>query len=877
VQRVLAFAAAVLAAAASATAQPVRSLPVNASDLVYSPLTGRLYASVTATNNILVIDPVAGVVTGELFGPGLPVFDQPNKLAISEAGDVLYIGVDGVPGVLRLTFEGFGVSAGAPFQLGTPDPIFGVRAVEDLAVLPGNANAFAVARQFPNVGPGHAGVAVYDTGVFASGVERSNVTAIHTGSNVIAFGATAGRLYGYNNETTEFGFRRMDVTASGVTVLESTTGLIEGHNVDIEYSGGRIYATTGRVIDPEARTIVTTLPGLDPFDNLVEPTASAIYYLTRIGADWRLKTYDPSTLAGVIDGLVPGVSGTPRSLVKAGTDTLAFATSSGQVFLLRPSLLPATDPTITITGPTEVTTLTVESSSITLTGTTVDPTGAVVGVAWSTNRGYAGAANGTAAWTAGDIPLLLGTNEITVQATDDTGQTSTDTIAVTVPAFTAFLAEGSTGTFFDYDMALANPSLASVDAEITYFTSAGATVTQSLALPAQSRRTIKVDEVPGLAATALSASVRTTTAPIVVERTTRWGPATEPQYGAHGDKSTAGAALKWYFAEGSQGFFHTFLLLANPGDGVNTATVDWLIEGGSPVQRVYILPAHSRTTIYPGDDANVAGHAFGIVVTFAQPAVAERAMYFGMPPDVFLKAGHDSAGVTAPSPRWFFAEGATGPFFQTFILLANPNPTPATATLRFITQDGVEVTRTVPIGANGRRTVDIEALNPIAPELANAAVATVVTATQPIVAERAQYWPGDGSQWYEAHNSFGSVSASRRWGLAEGRVGNPTAMPPASYQTYVLLANPATVPANVTITFLRESGAPVVRSFTVAAGSRRNVAVAGPGSDVPELANELFGAVIDADQPIVVERALYGDAGTQVFGIGTNATATPLP
>ena len=39
----------------------------------------------------------------------------------------------------------------------------------------------------------------------------------------------------------------------------------------------------------------------------------------------------------------------------------------------------------------------------------------------------------------------------------------------------------------------------------------------------------------------------------------------------------------------------------------------------------------------------------------------------------------------------------------------------------------------------------------------------------------------------------------------------------------------------------------------------------------------MFGASIDADQPIVVERALYGDAGTQVFGIGTNATATPLP
>ena len=52
-------------------------------------------------------------------------------------------------------------------------------------------------------------------------------------------------------------------------------------------------------------------------------------------------------------------------------------------------------------------------------------------------------------------------------------------------------------------------------------------------------------------------------------------------------------------------------------------------------------------------------------------------MYFGAPPDVLFKAGHESAGVTAPSTRWFLAEGATGPFFETFILLANPNPTPA--------------------------------------------------------------------------------------------------------------------------------------------------------------------------------------------------------
>ena len=453
---------------------------------------------------------------------------------------------------------------------------------------------------------------------------------------------------------------------------------------------------------------MATLPGLDPFNNLVEPTASAIYYLTRSGADWRLKSYDPSTLAAVIDGMVPGVSGIPRSLVSAGADVLAFATSSGQVFLLRPSLMPITDPTITITGPTALTTLTAESSSITLTGTTADPNGAVVGVAWSTNRGYGGTANGTAAWTAGDIPLLLGTNEITAQATDATGQTSTDTIAVTVPAFTAFLAEGATGTFFDYDMALANPSLSERRRRDQLLHGAGATVTQTVTLPAQSRRTISVDEVPGLAATPMSTSVRTTTAPIVVERTMRWGLAAGPQYGAHTDKATAGAALKWYFAEGSQGFFFTFLLLANPGASANTATVDWLIEGAPAVQRT-VRPArpladHDRRR---RRRQRWSDTSFGIVVTFAQPAVAERAMYFGAPPDVLFKAGHDSAGVTAPSTRWFLAEGATGPFFETFILLANPNPAPADGDAAVPDpgrRRGRPARCTIP--ANGRRTVE---------------------------------------------------------------------------------------------------------------------------------------------------------------------------
>jgi hypothetical protein len=278
------------------------------------------------------------------------------------------------------------------------------------------------------------------------------------------------------------------------------------------------------------------------------------------------------------------------------------------------------------------------------------------------------------------------------------------------------------------------------------------------------------------------------------------------------------------------------------------------------------LPPFSRQTVYAGDVAEVVGQSFGMDVTFTQTGIAERAMYVGLDP--LWMAGHESAGVTAPSTTWFLAEGATGPSFETFILLANPNDTTAGVTVRFLPDSGVPVVKLVRVPANGRVTMNIE---PEDSSLANVAVATDISSTIPIVAERAQYWPDPAPSWYEAHNSFGVTETALKWGLAEGQIGGA-----AGYQTYVLLANPSANPASVAITFLRENGDPVVKQFTVNPTSRLNVAVRD-GGDVPELANERFGAVIQSSIPIAVERALYANVGPQVWGAGTNATATRLP
>jgi hypothetical protein len=150
-------------------------------------------------------------------------------------------------------------------------------------------------------------------------------------------------------------------------------------------------------------------------------------------------------------------------------------------------------------------------------------------------------------------------------------------------------------------------------------------------------------------------------------------------------------------------------------------------------------------------------------------------------------------------------------------------------------------------------------------------VSTVVEADVPIVSERSMYWPGEAAPFGEGHNSSGLASLATRWGLAEGRIGGTH-----GFDTLILLANPSPTAAQVTITYLRDAGAPIVRTHTVPATSRFNVDVK---SSVPELRDSAFGARIEVTNavPIAVERSLYWNANGVFWAGGSNALGTPLP
>jgi hypothetical protein len=428
---------------------------------------------------------------------------------------------------------------------------------------------------------------------------------------------------------------------------------------------------------------------------------------------------------------------------------------------------------------------------------------------------------------------------------------------------TYVLAEGATGSFFSTDLLIANPHAAAVPVTIDFLRGDGTVVPHTLTVPAQQRTTVAVDTIPGLEAASMAAVVTAHDYPVVVERTMRWD---QSGYGASTERAAGALSRTWYFAEGSQGFFSTFLLLVNPQPSTNGVTVRFLREYGGPFTRTYTMAPRQRLTIDAGALPELVGQSFGIEVTFTDPGMAERSMYFGH--GALWEAGHESAGAPVPATDWHLAEGATGSFFETFILVANPSNTAADITMTYLPEAGAPVTRSHQVPANGRLTVNIEMEDA---RLANlAAIGTPVSSTVPVVVERSQYWPWSPAQWYEAHNTFGQTETATHWGLAEGRTGGP-----AGYMTYVMVTNGNTGPADVSMKFLREGGAPVVKTFTVAPTSRLTVFVGG--AQVPEITEGGFGVEIVSSLPISVERAVYSNANGQFWAAGTLAAATRLP
>jgi hypothetical protein len=109
---------------------------------------------------------------------------------------------------------------------------------------------------------------------------------------------------------------------------------------------------------------------------------------------------------------------------QTGTDAIVVTRTDGD------------KPTVTISSPTSADAHSTTTAALTLGGTAADEFG-VAQVTWANSRGGAGTATGTTAWSAAGITLQPGSNVLTVTARDNSGNTATDTLTVTLTDSTA--------------------------------------------------------------------------------------------------------------------------------------------------------------------------------------------------------------------------------------------------------------------------------------------------------------------------------------------------------------------------------------------------------------------------------------------------------
>jgi hypothetical protein len=314
----------------------------------------------------------------------------------------------------------------------------------------------------------------------------------------------------------------------------------------------------------------------------------------------------------------------------------------------------------------------------------------------------------------------------------------TDSIGVTSPARTWYLAEGTTLYPYETWLCIQNPSLTTAaNVDITYMTDKGIVPKATITVGAGQRRTLDVSKDVG---SNVNVSTRVVSdLDVVCERSMYW----DNRRGGHDSIGVTAPATDWYLAEGTTAWgYQTWLLIQNPGDAAANVYVTYMTSHGPIAQPKIVMPAGTRQTVNVND--YVTNMDTSIRVSSDSEIIAERSMYWD---NGTGKGGTDTVGFTAPAREIFLAEGSTAWGFESFVCIQNPNNAAVDVAVVYMTNAGAVngATRTVP--ANSRVTIDV------ADEIPNADCSVKLSCGQPIMAERSMYWNNKGA----GHCSIGWV------------------------------------------------------------------------------------------------------------------------
>jgi uncharacterized repeat protein (TIGR01451 family) len=320
----------------STASSQIARLLISAGDLTFNSTDGYLYASVSGEqapfgNSIVSIDPNTLKVIRSIFvGP------NPGALALSPDGRYLYVYLTSSSSFELVDLQQQTVA----FQ----DSIYGL-ALTEMFVLPGSSKSLLFSQHNPNSSPSEAGAQIIDGGVASA---LANVPAI----SLIQPSLVSNVFYGYDNGVVPSpGVTRMQISGTNITSI-AVGGLTQDTEPEMRSGGDLLFFASGEVVDPESMIHVASFPGLPqpPYQSTpsiqicADVASGRVYYLLSSGSTATLLAYSLNTYQALASINVSGVSGTPEQLIRWGTNGLAFATTGGQLFSIRTSLIPVNQP-----------------------------------------------------------------------------------------------------------------------------------------------------------------------------------------------------------------------------------------------------------------------------------------------------------------------------------------------------------------------------------------------------------------------------------------------------------------------------------------------------------------------------------------------------
>jgi hypothetical protein len=285
------------------------------------------------------------------------------------------------------------------------------------------------------------------------------------------------------------------------------------------------------------------------------------------------------------------------------------------------------------------------------------------------------------------------------------------------PARTWYFSSGSTVSDSHTTLVVLNLQSQAVSAMLVFYSGETDPVTQTVTFAPQQRTEISLNDLLPDAEFALKLVA---TQPVVVEQAMSLASGA-----AYLSPGVSELHRRWLFAEGAAfGDITTTLYLFNPWPQRLAVSLRIMSEDGTSLSRRYAMPPLGQREL-PLSEL-VPELSFAIEIVAERPIAAERVMLFnnGM-------SGSALPGAPEPATQWTFVDGTTVAPSEQFLLVGNPQSTAVTVEVKYMLGDAQVEQREYMVPPTARLTIPSHVDIP-----EQSVVTTIVTASQPIVAER---------------------------------------------------------------------------------------------------------------------------------------------